>query len=1102
MVEVKERAGMLEAAGSSVYQQAGDQGNNPALVGAALSHLALESSSNANTGMFTIGRMDGKSSLAGAEAALRPSQQSLLARPGVYFDPSTRIFRLYSRETLYAFRIDDNRNLEHLYYGSWLQTDDNLTYLSLGNVPGPFDPHGIVPSAVEPNIMQTMGLDELQFSSEQELQQKWRLFTRAKNDSAVSGDFENTGRPRRLENASWRLWHMERMKGSAVDLDKDLSDDVLERALQRGGKSLSQSASEKVTETQPQAILPSGEAGGELVDASDRASSTAPGSLHRFASTPALDLSRSEHSLASVITSPRLDWNRGKRDSMGAPKEAPARMVSGSAAEGPQGPQSVQQSTAGGKQAPSLMQTASELDLDSGQKSTASVVNWGKLDQETISKNVKLLEISDSGTGDYRIPSIGVIYEDGSTLSPFTYRRHRIRRGKIPMPNYMPAVFTEDVHEATTLIVEMVDNVTGLVVELIYCVVHDYDVITRHCRIRNEGDANVIITRAMSATLDFETDDYYLTQLSGSWARERQQVIRHLRSGQTSFGSTRGGSSHQHNPFAIISAGEPNEDTGEAFAALLVYSGNFLVECEVSETGRTRLNIGIHPQGFYWNLEPDEEFITPEVILTYSAQGIGEMSRRYHRLIRDRLQPPQFRTYIPPVLLNTWEALYFQLSHESVLKIAEVAKRAGIEMIVIDDGWFGRRNDTSDGLGDWYPNPTKLPFGLHGLVRELTATGLKVGLWVEPEMVSVESDLFKAHPDWALHIPSRGKTMGRNQLVLDLTRSEVRDWLVDTMSTILSSCAISYIKWDNNRFLTEVYSAVHPPERQGEIAHRYILGLYEVLGRIQEQFPDVFFETCAGGGGRFDAGLLYYSSQIWTSDNTDASSRMRIQAGTSLWAPAKAIAAHVSTVPNHQTLRSAPMKTRSLVAMCGTFGYELDPRVLSEDELREIRHYIELYRQVAPVVLFGDMYRLWCPFRTQNCAWMYVSADRNRALVFAFNQIREVGRLEPRLRLRGLDAERVYEVEEWCPGVMQRNTLTGAIEAARSGVYQYAGNLLRMTGRTLMLAGLPIKFVFDADSVLLNIEAVDWKYSGAREAFRTIASPTGSTTPSLGRSSN
>jgi alpha-galactosidase len=990
--------------------------------------------------------------------------------------------------------------LEHLYYGPWLKLEDNLTYLSLGNVPGPFDPHGIVPSAAEPNIMQTMGLDELQFTSEQELRQKWRLFTRAKNDTAVSGDYENVGRPRRLENASWRLWHMERMKGSVVDLDKDLSEDAVEHALQRGEKPLERSATAKTISALP-TTTQSGAGTEQRADATDALAENAQGSLHRFASTPALDISKPERSLASVITSPRIDWGRSKREAPTVHNEAPARIGESGATVKTSVLERAPKASISGKQTPTLGQTGSELDLDSVQKSVATVVNWGKLDQETISKNVKLLEISDSGTGDYRIPSIGVIYEDGSTLSPFTYRRHRIRRGKMPMPNYMPAVFTEDMNEATTLIVEMVDNVTGLVVELIYCVMHDYDVVTRHCRIRNEGDANVIVTRAMSTTLDFETDDYFLTQLSGSWARERQQVTRRLSSGQTSFGSTRGGSSHQHNPFAIISVGEPNEDIGEAIAAVLVYSGNFLVECEVSETGRTRMNMGIHPQGFYWNLEPDEEFVTPEVILSYSAHGIGDMSRKLHRLIRERLQPPQFRNYIPPVLLNTWEALYFQLSHESVLKIAEVAKRAGIEMIVIDDGWFGRRNDTSDGLGDWYPNPTKLPFGLHGLVRELTAMGLKVGLWVEPEMVSVESDLFKAHPDWALHIPSRGKTMGRNQLVLDLTRSEVRDWLVDTMCGILSSCAISYIKWDNNRFLTEVYSADHPPERQGEIAHRYILGLYEVLGRIQEQFPDVFFETCAGGGGRFDAGLLYYSCQIWTSDNTDASSRMRIQAGTSLWAPAKAIAAHVSTVPNHQTLRSAPMKTRSLVAMCGTFGYELDPRVLTDDEIREIHHYIELFRQVAPIVLFGDMYRLWCPFKTQNCAWMYVSSDGNRALVFAFNQIREVGRLEPRLRLRGLDPERTYEVEEWCPGVMQRNTLTGAIEAARSGVYQYAGNLLRMTGRTLMLAGLPIKFVFDADSVLLNIEAIDWKYAAAPDRAGSVASAGSSVSPLLGRTS-
>ncbi|KAK4538123.1 hypothetical protein CDCA_CDCA16G4148 [Cyanidium caldarium] len=1031
-----------------------------------------------------------------------------VSQPGVFFDPSARLFSLRTRNTQYSFRVDDNRNLEHLYYGAVLPVDDNLTYLSLGNVPGPFDPHGIVPSAQEQTLMQTLGLDELEFTSEQDLREKWRVYTRTKHESIASGDYENVGRPRRLENASWRLWQMKRGRGAAVDVEHDLSEEMLERALRSKHHPPGKSGSDD------NAAVDGRRSRAEVRPTARSASEAAPRSLSAREGKPGPSLPqsptepRSQHNAGDTAAPPQLKKHSatsyldlqssltGRRpggapeptapgdggdDGRAAPKQVPPTSAHDAAADGEH---AVGQSLSrlnltspalAAAHSGALVRSpydASELDLDALVHASTAAVNWGKLDHETISKNVKLLEISDSGTGDYRIPTVGFIYDDGSTLSPFTYRRHRIRRGKLPMARHMPHVYVESALEATTLIVEMVDTVTGLVVELLYTVMHEYDVITRYARIRNESDAPVIVTRAMSATLDFETDTYYMTQLSGSWARERQEVTRRLDCGIASFGSTRGGSSHQHNPFVILSAGEPDEERGEAYAALLVYSGNFLVECEVGETGRARLNMGIHPQGFYWNLEPDEEFTTPEVVLAYSPSGIGRLSRALHRLIRERLQPPQFRDAIPPVLLNTWEAVYFNLSHESVVRIGEAAHRCGIEMLVIDDGWFGRRNDTLDGLGDWYPNPAKLPFGLVGLVRELEELGLQVGLWVEPEMVSVESDLFRQHPDWTLHIPSRGKTMGRNQLVLDLTREEVRDWLVDTLSEILGSCNLRYIKWDNNRFLTEVYSAHHPPERQGEIAHRYILGLYDVLGRLQEQFPQVFFETCAGGGGRFDAGMLYYSGQIWTSDNTDASSRMRIQAGTSLWAPAKSIASHVSTVPNHQTLRSASMKTRSLVAMCGTFGYELDPRLLTEDEVHEIRNYVQLFRDVAPVVQFGDMYRLWNPFHTPNCAWMYVSPDRQRAVVFAFNQTREVGRLEPRLRLRGLDPCENYEVEEWCPGVMRRNTLTGAIEAARSGVYQYDGNLLCMSGCALMQAGLPIKFVFDCDSVLLNVETV------------------------------
>lgn len=482
------------------------------------------------------------------------------------------------------------------------------------------------------------------------------------------------------------------------------------------------------------------------------------------------------------------------------------------------------------------------------------------------------------------------------------------------------------------------------------------------------------------------------------------------------------------------------------------------------------------------------------------------------------------------------------MTHEVVVEIGRVAAKAGIEMIVLDDGWFGERNDTTAGLGDWFPNRTKLPYGLDGLVREVNNLGLKFGLWMEPEMVSMDSKLYKDHPDWCLHVPSRGRTTGRNQLVLDFSRDCVRDHIYNEMDSILSSCPIEYVKWDMNRHLTEVFSQDFPAERQGEVAHRFLMGVYEVLGRITRQHPDVLFETCSGGGGRFDAGMLFFAPQIWTSvrwsglvyvcgaghavsavmwclrcfslvwhksgclscyvpmarvavsirlvysrpspsgacvtclqfprgillfvlcrpyrplsqDNTDALSRVQIQMGTSLAYPVSSMGSHVSSVPNHQTLRTTSMKTRSLVALCGSFGYELDPRNLTTEELAEIRRYIELHKMLSPIVIQGDLYRMWSPFMSDSAAWMFVSQDKVDAVAIAVNLRREVGRLLPRLTLRGLAPNKVYQVEELCPGHVVRNIDTGAIDFDSSGVYQF-GTPLRMSGRALCSAGLPVR---------------------------------------------
>lgn len=717
----------------------------------------------------------------------------------------------------------------------------------------------------------------------------------------------------------------------------------------------------------------------------------------------------------------------------------------------------------------------------------ASTTNWEKLDPDVAGKSCKLLEFSDGGSGDFREPSFKIHYsKDGSFISPMEYSSHRITRGKPSMPEYMPALYTESPSEATTLVVEMIDRMTKFKINLYYTVFHNYDVITRRCVIVNDSDQEVCLGQAMSATIDFDAESvFFMTQLSGGWARERQVITRKLEEGLTVVRSTRGSSSHQFNPFLVITPDrEPNENFGECFAFCLVYSGNFQGSAEVTEHNRLRVNMGINAENFSWHLEPAKNgkrggmFHTPEIIMSYSSGGMGGMSRQLHRIFRERLMPPAWRYKIPPVLLNTWEAAYFNVTHDLVVEIGKKAAKAGIELLVLDDGWFGSRNDTYSGLGDWTPNLRKLPKGLKGLAQDVNALGLKFGLWIEPEMVSMNSDLYRQHPDWHLHVPSRSRTIGRNQLVLDFSRKCVRDNIYSQLEAVLRGANIEYVKWDMNRNLTEVFSQDWEPSRQGEIAHRYMLGVYEVFARITKAFPTVLFESCSGGGGRFDAGMLYFTSQIWTSDNTDALSRARIQYGTSLAYPASAMGSHVSTVPNHQTMRSTTVKTRSLLAMSGTFGYELDPREMTEKDVKEVQSYIRLQKRVAPLIYEGDMYRLWSPFDMASMAWMFVSRDKRRAVVIATNIVRAVGKLDPRLRLEGLIPSAIYSVEELCPGTMVRNLDTGAIEYEPRGVYQY-GKILKLSGLALCRAGLPINFIFDADSVIFELNEI------------------GSTTPSL-----
>lgn len=1102
--------------------------------------------------------------------------------PGVSYDGEHRLFHLQCKTTLYAFRVDDNRNLEHLYWGPTLPPEDDISYLTRSHVPAPFDPAGYA------DLADKLGLEELKDAEiVDNLSESWRVFTRQKD---VARDESAKLRARRLENASWRLWNMDRKKVGGSDPNKDYveaSRSALGTSLQMqtpiSGRSphLSSSPSPSPSSASLRArnapldatLAPAVWSGDRPLSATngsgqshsngstsstgaDRsrppkrvgsapslqeselvASNTA---LSGFATTPVLheDDPATEH-LASMEGGGRdmvgldLDGHHGDRQAFrlqlasrfhdgivqeeganarspvatkpvgGAPDTLPTNLSAPSfsqvarpsaglggfgSAEVLTGLRSPGGGLVGrgmGSRKPSFAVALDTLDPamscpDSTTLAAASSTNWAKLDPEVVGKSSKLLEFSDHGTGDFREPSIKLRYDrDGSTVSPLQYCKHRILRGKPDMPHHIPSIYTESADEATTLCLELTDPVTQLKVILYYTVFHDYDVITRRSVVVNDSDQTVCLTHLASSTVDFDAESrFYMTQLSGGWARERQIVTRKLDDGVTVVKSQRGASSHQFNPFLVITPDrEPNETDGECFAFCLVYSGNFMAAAEFTEYRRLRVNMGINPEGFNWHLdpprkgEPASQFHSPEVVMCYSNEGMGHMSRQMHRLFRERLCPRQWRYKIPPVLLNTWEAAYFEVSHDVVVDIARKAVLAGIELLVLDDGWFGTRNDTYSGLGDWKHNPKKLPKGLKGLAEEVNQIGLKFGIWVEPEMVSTNSDLYRAHPDWCLHVPARPLTVGRNQLVLDFSRADVRENIFEQLRAMLESANIEYVKWDMNRHLTEVFSQAEDASRQGEIVHRYMLGVYEVFGRITSAFPHVLFESCSGGGGRFDAGMLYFSPQIWASDNTDALSRVKIQHGTSLAYPASSMGAHVSTVPNHQTLRSTTSKTRSLVAMAGTYGYELDPREMTDDDIKEIRKFISIQKLVAPLVYTGDMYRLWSPFNSDSSAWMFLSRAKDHAFVIAVNMRREVGRLEPRLKFQDLIPSAMYSVKELCPGTMVRNPHTSAIEHDPRGVYQFGPKLV-LSGFTLCRAGLPIKFMFDADSVLIELRIV------------------------------
>ncbi len=624
-------------------------------------------------------------------------------------------------------------------------------------------------------------------------------------------------------------------------------------------------------------------------------------------------------------------------------------------------------------------------------------------------------EYPTNGLGDDRTAALQIRGANGNACTDIRYASHTITPGK-PALAGLPATYTNADDEADTLELTCTDALTGATVTLLYTAFNHLDVITRSVRVENKGTAPFSLERILSTSLDLPDHDYDMLALEGRWAKERTLTRRPLGPGTQGIGSRRGASSHTNNPFLALARHGGSEESGEVYGFSFVYSGSFEAQVEVDSMGFSRVTMGIHTADFTWRLEPGETFTAPEVVMTFSQGGIGTMSRTYHKLYRYNLCRGEWKTKKRPILVNNWEATYFKFNGDKLVDIARDAADLGIEMLVMDDGWFGHRENAKSSLGDWTVNEEKLGGPLSALVERVNALGLKFGIWFEPEMISPDSDLYRAHPDWCLHVDGRRGSLGRNQLVLDMSRPEVRDNIFEQMSAVLSSANIEYVKWDFNRNLTEVGSAALPPERQGETAHRFMLGVYDLLERLLTAFPHLLLEGCSGGGGRFDPGMLYYSPQYWTSDDTDAIERLEIQYGTSIVYPPSTMSAHVSASPNHQTKRVSSFKTRGDVAMAGAFGYELDLTTLTDEERDLVRKQVADYHKYYNVVQNGDYYRLINPTvdagrNTSAAAWMSVSQDKREAL-FTYVVMRTHTSVARYIRLRGLDPDRIYVDQE------------------------------------------------------------------------------------------
>ena len=620
--------------------------------------------------------------------------------------------------------------------------------------------------------------------------------------------------------------------------------------------------------------------------------------------------------------------------------------------------------------------------------------------------NLKSPEISFFGIGDYKEPSIQVQNPEGDRISELLFEDYEILNKK-PKIKGMPSMTG-----CQTLIVHLKDSVTDFAADLYYSVYDDADVIARRTVYKNKGSKPVKLLRAYSFAFGLPTGQYDMLSLYGGWATERHTERYPLHHGVSSIDSKRAASSAPLNPFIAILNPETTENSGDVYGFSLIYSSSYVLKAEVCSSGEVQVTGGINDFNFSWLLDENEEFETPEIVIAYSAHGIGGMSRELHNAYRNHLINSRFVNKERPIVINNWEATYFDFNNEKLMRIVDAAENTGIDTFVLDDGWFGKRNNDTTGLGDWYANTNKLEGGLKTIINYVHSKGMKFGLWFEPEMISEDSNLYRKHPNYAIQIPIRTPSLCRTQLMLDLTRSEVRDYIVESVNSILRENKIEYVKWDYNRNVTEFYSLGRAAERQCEFSHRYALGFYDICDRIVNANPNIFFEGCSGGGARFDPAMLYYFPQIWTSDDTDAEERTQIQYGTSIVYPLSAMSCHISVCPNHQTGRSSPMKTRADVAHLGATGYELNIADMDKTELENIKTEIEEYKKCSDLILDGDLYRIDDPNTSNYFTVSVVSKDKSKAILLTY---RRMGRPNPevkRVKLQGLDKDKKYKIEE------------------------------------------------------------------------------------------